>query len=94
MKRSFLTSLSFAATALLVTACTQPELPQDHYYRLNVASPQQVSLKLDGVLEVERFRADGLTSGRPIVYSKGNGNLSAATRITPKKPVASSSMAI
>jgi ABC-type uncharacterized transport system auxiliary subunit len=74
MKRT-LTRLSLGAS-LLLAACAQPELPQDHYYRLEVPTPQQGLQTLDGVLEVERFRADGLLSGRPIAYSEGKGHLS------------------
>jgi cholesterol transport system auxiliary component len=52
-------------------ACAQPELPQDHYYRLNVTAPQQAKQKVifKGTIEIERFVADGLTAGRSIVYS-------------------------
>jgi len=76
MRKMFVTSLSIAAVALGLVACTQPELPQDKYYRLDVTSLAKASTKLDGVLEVERFRADGLISGRPIAYSEGKGHLS------------------
>jgi cholesterol transport system auxiliary component len=56
----------------IVGACAQPPLPEDHFYRLQVAtSPAPfASPPLAGVLEVERFVADGLTAGRPIVWSK------------------------
>ena len=52
-------------------ACAQPELPKDHYYRLNVIAPQQAKQKVifKGTIEIERFVADGLTVGRSIVYS-------------------------
>ncbi|WP_135075660.1 ABC-type transport auxiliary lipoprotein family protein [Terasakiella sp. SH-1] len=76
MKKLKLTSLAFATSALLLAACAQPELPQDHYYRLSVKTPPKMPMSLDGVVEVERFRADGLISGRPIAYSEGNGHLS------------------
>ncbi|SCA57346.1 putative ABC-type uncharacterized transport system [Candidatus Terasakiella magnetica] len=76
MKNTLLTSLAFGASAFLLAACAQPELPQDNYYRLNVKTPTSGMVKLDGVLEVERFRADGLISGRPIAYSEGKGHLS------------------
>jgi ABC-type uncharacterized transport system auxiliary subunit len=58
--------------AAMVGACAQPPLPEDHFYRLDVAtSPEPLaSPPLPGVLEVERFIADGLTAGRPIVYSE------------------------
>ncbi|WP_419798894.1 MAG: ABC-type transport auxiliary lipoprotein family protein [Terasakiella sp.] len=76
MRKYFLTGAIIGAAALILSACTQPELPQDHYYRLEITPPNIGKLKLDGVLEVERFRADGLISGRPIAYSEGQGHLS------------------
>lgn len=69
-------SLALGFCALILVACAQPELPQDHFYRLNITtSPSQQRL-LDGVVEVERFRADGLISGRPLAYTEGKGHLS------------------
>ena len=76
MKKTPVAFLSMAILALGLVACAQPELPQDDYYRLNVNNAVRAVVKLDGVLEVERFRADGLTSGRPIVYSEKKGHLS------------------
>ena len=60
------------AMAAMVGACAQPPLPEDHFYRLAVAtSPKPLARPpLAGVLEVGRFIADGLTAGRPIVYSQ------------------------
>ncbi len=62
------------ALVSLVTlaACAQPELPKDHYYRLQVQVPQvdKGAVMFKGTIEVERFLADGLTAGRPIVYSE------------------------
>ena len=57
--------------ALVVMGCAQPPLPQDIFYRLAVAEPDQhlENPHLNGTLEVVRFLADGLTAGRPIVYS-------------------------
>lgn len=58
--------------AALLAACSQPPVPQDHYYRLQVASPPAVlaAPRLPGVLEVPRFSAEGLMAGRPIVFSE------------------------
>jgi cholesterol transport system auxiliary component len=54
-----------------LSACAQAELPKDHYYRLNITAPQQAKQEVmfDGIIEIERFVADGLTAGRSIVYS-------------------------
>lgn len=76
MKNTFLKSISFGAVALGLAACAQPELPDDNYYRLSVTPPASGETILQGVLEVERFRADGLISGRPLAYTEGKGHLS------------------
>ena len=57
--------------ALVLMGCAQPLLPEDHFYRVAVAEPDQrlQSALLNGTLEVQRFLADGLIAGRPIVYS-------------------------
>lgn len=66
---------TFAALVVLVAAvlgaCAQPPVPQDRFYRLQVAAPDKAlaALRLDGMLEVDRFAADGLFAGRPIVHS-------------------------
>lgn len=54
-----------------VAGCSQPPLPKDHFYRLQVAPPSALAAAplLQGTLEVGTFIADGLTAGRPIVYS-------------------------
>lgn len=60
------------ALLLVLAACAQPEVPTDRFYRLGVGEPETPLAKplLEGTLEVERFVADGLTAGRPIVYSE------------------------
>ncbi len=76
MMKTLFKSLSFGAVALTLAACAQPELPDDNYYRLSVTPAPAGSVLLNGVLEVERFRADGLISGRPIAFTAGKGHLS------------------
>lgn len=75
IKKTIVSSLAIVGIAFGLVACAQPELPQDHYYRLNVSANTMAAVKLSGVLEVERFRADGLISGRPIAYSETQGHL-------------------
>ncbi|MDP6572192.1 MAG: ABC-type transport auxiliary lipoprotein family protein [Rhodospirillales bacterium] len=55
-------------------ACAQPPVPQDTFYRLEVGAPEKVLSvpHLQGTLEIERLSADGLTAGRPIVYSRSD----------------------
>lgn len=63
--------------AFVVAACgTAPEVPQDQYFRLSVATPQKVAKPaLPGVVSIERFSANGLAGGRPMVYTRtGDAN--------------------
>jgi len=57
--------------AFIVGACSQPPVPKDNYYRLQVVAPEAApEVLFKGVIEVDRFVADGLTASRPIVYSR------------------------
>lgn len=60
-----------AALLLTLAACgTAAPVPSDHYYRLDVTTPAPLSQpKLDGIVEVERFAADGVTADRAIAYA-------------------------
>lgn len=60
-----------AALLLMLSACTQPALPEDHFYRLGAAPGEGESGALTGVIEVSRFIAGGLAGRRPIVYRGG-----------------------
>lgn len=66
----------FLATLLLLlislTACTQPEIPPDRFYRIIAGKPEATLARppLDGPLEVDRPAADGLLGARPIVYAE------------------------
>ncbi len=56
---------------MLIAGCaSQPLVPQDRFYRLQavMAAEPLATPKFSGALVVERFTADGLTAGRPIVY--------------------------
>jgi cholesterol transport system auxiliary component len=63
--------LPVAALLAALSACTQPAMPDDHYYRLGAAPAEGISGALTGVIEVSRFIADGLAGRRPIVYTEG-----------------------
>ncbi|NQV46163.1 MAG: membrane integrity-associated transporter subunit PqiC [Rhodospirillaceae bacterium] len=69
IRKLFMPAAVFVALSL--AACSQPQIPKDKYYRLQVTKPENVTSKpvFTGTIEVERFIADGLTAGRPIVYS-------------------------
>lgn len=61
------------AVGLAVASCAQPVVPEDHYYRLTIPPPAAAtSPKFPGILEIERFSADGLTAGRSLVYSQAS----------------------
>jgi uncharacterized lipoprotein YmbA len=65
--------LSSVVAASIVAACgTAPPVPEDEYYRLRVPLPAAGKKLLPGTLEIERFVADGLIAGRPIVYSESD----------------------
>ncbi|HEC14553.1 MAG TPA: ABC transporter [Rhodospirillales bacterium] len=68
MKKAYLVS----AMILALAACSQPEVPTDRYYRLQLAAPSAPMRRvvLKGTLEVERFIANGLIAGRPILHSQ------------------------
>jgi ABC-type uncharacterized transport system auxiliary subunit len=54
----------------VLTACAQAPVPDDHYYRLNLSKDSSSpGVKLEGIVEVERFVADGLLDSRPILFS-------------------------
>lgn len=56
-------------------AASQAPVPEDKYYRLQAvaASAPLAAPIFNGTLEIERFSADGLTAGRPIVYVEETG---------------------
>ena len=69
--RTAVMGMTAAVSLAVLGACAQPPVPEDHFYRLSIsAMPDARSTPmLDGVLEVDRLLADGITAGRPIVYS-------------------------
>jgi cholesterol transport system auxiliary component len=64
--------LPVLVAAVLLAACgSAPPVPEDHFYRLRVTpAPSPGQKLLPGTVEIDRFVADGLTAGRPIVYSE------------------------
>ena len=55
----------------LLNACGgAPVVPDDQFYRLQAAKPSVGKKLFPGTIEVDRFVADGLTAGRPIIYSE------------------------
>ena len=71
MKKSYLRGMALLAVGLLAACGSAERVPEDKFYRLIAAKPSPVPKKLfPGTLEVDRFVANGLTAGRPIVYSE------------------------
>jgi len=60
-------------TSVVIGGCTQAPVPQDRYYRISAPAPTSGRLLLPGAVEVDRFGAEGLTSGRAIVFVDGDG---------------------
>ena len=60
------------AVLFVLAACSQPPLPEDHFYRLGIVPPPPAvgAPILKGVVQVNRFIAAGVTAGRPIVYAE------------------------
>lgn len=62
------------AVAGVVAACgSAPPVPEDQFYRLKAVRSQSAApakLLFPGTIEIDRFVADGVTAGRPIVYSE------------------------
>jgi len=75
MSRGFVSAVTLALAVMAVVglaACASaPPVPEDMFYRLQAVPARAAFAQpvFKGVLEVERFSADGLTAGRPIVYS-------------------------
>lgn len=57
---------------VVIAGCTQPPVPEDHFYRLSVGAPQArlAKPKLAGTLEMDQFVAEGLIGGRALVYAE------------------------
>lgn len=75
MRRNLFPAISILGAFLssgFLAACGSPApVPEDQFYRLKVQAPLRAGKVLfPGTLEVDRFVADGLTAGRPIVYSE------------------------
>jgi ABC-type uncharacterized transport system auxiliary subunit len=60
-----------AAAVAAIAGCAQPPVPRDLFYRVDAGPPDGAftTPPLRGAVMVERFRADGLVSQRPVVYS-------------------------
>ncbi len=72
-KRLFPVFGAAVAMVVFLTACGSAErVPEDQFYRLRAETPSSPAARtlFKGTLEVDRFVADGLTAGRPIVYSE------------------------
>ncbi len=54
----------------LAAACASGPAATDAYFRIEAGPPPAAATRLDGVLEVERFRTDPLTGQRPILFRK------------------------
>ncbi len=64
----------FFSSLVLLSACGAPGVvPQDSYYRMSEPdSVSPLSGKLDGIVVVPRFLAEGLASERHVIYVQAN----------------------
>lgn len=62
-----------ALPLLVLWGCASGPAPIDHHYRIEVAAPETPAAKrLNGVLQVDRLRADALAAERDVLYQKGS----------------------
>lgn len=72
MKNVLLAALALLSAGFVASCGSVAPVPEDQYYRLQAVAPSSQFSKavLPGTLEIDRFVADGLTAGRPIVFSE------------------------
>ena len=70
MKKVCLPALGLIAAGFLAACGSAAPVPEDQFYRLVISAPSPSKTLFPGIMEVDRFVADGLTAGRPIVYSE------------------------
>ncbi len=70
MKKVYLPALGLIAAGFLAACGSSAPVPEDKFYRLTISAPSPSKMLFPGIMEVDRFAADGLTAGRPIVYSE------------------------
>ncbi len=63
--------MGISLLALTLTSCAGPTPPADQYFRLDVTAPTAMPAPaLPGVVEVNRFAAQGLAGERSMLYSR------------------------
>ncbi len=70
MKKIYLPALGLIAAGFLTACGSSAPVPEDQFYRLTISAPSPSKTLFPGIMEVDRFVADGLTAGRPIIYSE------------------------
>ncbi len=70
--RPLLAALALTVAGLVAACGSAPPVPEDQFYRLRAVRGADAAAKMlfPGTLEIDRFVADGVTAGRPIVYSE------------------------
>lgn len=70
---ALLPALALSLAGIVAACGSAPPVPEDHFYRLKAVRSESAALAkplFPGTMEIERFVADGVTAGRPIVYSE------------------------
>lgn len=74
MIKALLPALVVTFAGLVVAACgSAAPVPEDQFYRLKAIRAEAAAtgkMLFPGTIEIDRFVADGVTAGRPIVYSE------------------------
>jgi cholesterol transport system auxiliary component len=71
--KSLLPVLAVAVVGVVAACGSAPPVPEDQFYRLKAVREESAALAktlFPGTIEIDRFVADGVTAGRPIVYSE------------------------
>jgi ABC-type uncharacterized transport system auxiliary subunit len=68
-----LSAVALGVAGMVAACASAPPVPEDQFYRLKavrVAAAPTAKPLFPGTIEIDRFVADGVTAGRPIVYSE------------------------
>jgi len=71
--KALLAFLAMAIAGVVAACAAAPPVPEDQFYRLRAVRAESAAaakMLFPGTIEIDRFVADGVTAGRPIVYSE------------------------
>lgn len=71
--KTLLPAMAIIVAAFVAACGSAPPVPEDQFYRLKAVRAETAApakTLFPGTIEIQRFVADGVTAGRPIVYSE------------------------